>query len=37
MGAMMGGLASEATHIGASLAAVAAIVLVRAKNRLTRP
>lgn len=37
MGATLGGLASEATHVGASLAAVAAIVLVRAKNRLTRP
>lgn len=37
MGATLGGLASEAAHIGASLAAIAAIVLVRAKNRLTRP
>jgi len=37
MGTTLGGLASQAAHIGASLAAVAAIALVRAKNRLTRP
>ncbi|MBX9643096.1 MAG: hypothetical protein K2W91_03225 [Novosphingobium sp.] len=37
MGATLGGVASQAAHIGASLAAIAAIVLVRAKNRLTRP
>lgn len=37
MGATLGGLAGQAAHIGASLAAAAAIVLVRAKNRLTRP
>lgn len=37
MGATLGGLASQAAQAGASLAAVAAIVLARAKNRLTRP
>lgn len=35
MGTSLGGLASQAAHIGASLAAIAAIALVRVRNRLT--